>query len=156
MAEKNAEVPSPLSPTLFRESCRSYSSRDPSSTAYVRISLAVRSYALAARILVECLISKSLSSANVIGHASIRRRIRGNDENQRSCATHRVDRSLSLVVELFHKTVDLASVQTRVILGVRVRMSRRLLNLMRSSYVRRWQTSRVRRNGHIHPAIAGG
>lgn len=68
----------------------------------------------------------------------------------------RVDRPLPLlVVLLFHETVDLPSVQIRVILRVSVRMPGRLLGLMGWSYdVGRRKASRVRRNGHVHSAIA--
>lgn len=60
-----------------------------------------------------------------------------------------------LVVLLFHETVDLPSVQIRVILRVSVRMPGRLLGLMGWSYdVGRRKASRVRRNGHVHSAIA--
>ena len=87
-------------------------------------------------------------------HRHVRSRLNQSREH-RSSLTHRVDRSLSLVVLLFHKTVDLASVQIRVILRVSLRMpGRRLLRLMRRCYVGRRQASRVRRNGHVHSAIA--
>lgn len=60
-----------------------------------------------------------------------------------------------LVVLLFHETVDLPSVQIRVILRVSVRMPGRLLGLMGWRYdVGRRKASRVRRNGHVHSAIA--